>query len=313
MISLEAIRAICTGRIAIGEPLAGMTTFRLGGPADLFVEPMSASEVVALQRYAAERSIPMLVLGRGSNILVSDEGFRGIVINLERGFSQLDMQQEIVTAGAGVRLSAFVDFCIRHGYGGTEMLAGIPGTLGGAVVMNAGAYGGEISTYIVDVTIVRNGEVIVIPREKCGFRYRASDLGDSVVLSTRFILPPGDREAMQRRRRDLLLERNAKQPTTLPTAGCTFKNPPGTTAAELIEHCGLKGFSIGGAEVSELHANFIVARRESTARDVLDIINHVRAVVYEKTGKELQLEIRLVGFPDGACKPLPLPGNGGAK
>jgi len=300
MINIEHMRTICSGRIAIGEPLGPMTTFRIGGTADIYVEPMTIAEVLALQRYFRENNFPYMVLGNGSNLLVSDEGYRGAAINLEKGFSDLQVIDGLVIAGAGVRLATFTDFCIRHGYSGTEMLAGIPGTLGGALVMNAGAYGGEISAHLLDVTIARNGEAAALPRDACGFRYRDSGLRNWVLLSARFALPPGDREDLRRRRRELLLSRNSAQPVSQPNAGCIFKNPPGQHAGRLIEESGLKGHVIGGAEVSQRHANFIVAERNARAEDVLALINHVRKTVFDRTGVELQPEILLVGFPENS-------------
>lgn len=304
MISIEHIRSICSGRIAISEPLARMTTFRLGGPADIYVEPATTAELIALVRTFRDGDLPFLVLGNGSNVLVSDDGFRGAAINLEHGFARATMDDDVVDAGAGVRLSAFVDFCIRHGFAGTETLAGIPGTLGGAVIMNAGAYGGEISDHLVDVTVLRHGEVLTLPKAECGFRYRASGLKGDIVLSARFTPPRGDIESMKRRRKDLLLKRNASQPTAFPNAGSIFKNPEGGYAAVLIQECGLKGFRIGGAEVSELHANFIIGRDNATAADILAVINHVRGVVFSRRGLVLEPEILLMGFPDNALLPI---------
>jgi UDP-N-acetylmuramate dehydrogenase len=306
VISIEHIRSICSGRIAISEPLARMTTFRLGGPADIYVEPMNTAEVVALVQTFRDTDMPFLVLGNGSNVLVSDEGFRGAAISLEKGFASATMEDDRVDAGAGLRLSAFVDFCIRHGLAGTETLAGIPGTLGGAVIMNAGAYGGELSDFLVDVTVLRRGEILTLPKADCGFRYRASDLKGDIVLSARFTPPRGDIEVMKRRRKELLLKRHAAQPTAFPNAGSIFKNPDGGHAAVLIQECGLKGFRIGGAEVSELHANFIIGRENVTAADILAVINHVRGEVAARRGVILELEILLMGFPDNALlQPVP--------
>lgn len=304
MISIEQIRSICSGRLAISEPLGAMTTFRIGGPADIFVEPMNVDELLALVRTFRESELPYIVLGNGSNVLISDDGFRGAAISLEAGFSDARLLDGRVVAGAGMRLSAFVDFCIRQSFGGTESLAGIPGTLGGALVMNAGAYGAEISDHAVDVTVVRGGEAVTLRASDCGFRYRGSDLGRDIVLGARFALPTGDIDEMKRRRKELLLKRNSAQPTAFPNAGSIFKNPRGAYAAVLIQECGLKGFRIGGAEVSEQHANFIIGREQPSAADILAVINHVRAEVYRQRGVELELEIRLIGFSDGALLPL---------
>ncbi len=290
--------------MSISEPLARMTTFRVGGPADLFLEPANVEELTATVAYLRSIEVPFIVLGNGSNVLVSDEGYRGAAISLERGFRGATYADGIVDAGAGMRLATFVDFCISHGRGGVEMLAGIPGTLGGSVIMNAGAYGGEISTSLLDVTVLRDGAVRVLPATACGFRYRGSDLRADIVLSARFALPEGDPSVLRARRKELLQKRNAAQPTRLPNAGSIFKNPEGMFAAKLIQECGLKGFRSGGAEVSDLHANFIVGQPGVTARDILTVINHVRRTVHAATGVVLELEILLIGFPGDALEPL---------
>ena len=305
MVSIEHIRTLCTGRLGISEPLARMTSFRIGGPADIYVEPMNRSEAIALVRYFRETDMPFIVLGNGSNILIHDDGFRGAAINLESGFSGLSLEEGIIEAGAGVLLAQFVDFCVGHGFAGVEMLAGIPGTLGGAVIMNAGAYGGEISDYLVDATILRSGEVVTLDKAACRFRYRNSDLRGDIVLSARFLPPPGEIIPLKERRRELLLKRNAAQPTKQPNAGSIFKNPPDAYAAKLIQECGLKGFRIGGAEVSDRHANFIVNVQDASSADILAVINHVRKVVFESTQVLLELEIMLIGFPQDALNALP--------
>lgn len=303
MLSIEHIRTLCSV-MSISEPLARMTTFRVGGPADLYLEPANVGELTATVAYLRSIDVPFIVLGNGSNVLVSDEGYRGAAISLERGFSSASFDGGIVTAGAGMRLATFVDFCIGHGLSGVEMLAGIPGTLGGSVIMNAGAYGGEISTGMIDVTVLRGGEVVTLPAGACGFRYRGSDLRADIVLSARFALPTGDATGLRARRKELLQKRNAAQPTWMPNAGSIFKNPDGMFAARLIQDCGLKGFRIGGAEVSDLHANFIVGQPGVTARDILAMINHVRRTVHTETGVVLELEILLIGFEANALEPL---------
>lgn len=296
MLSLEHIRSICSGEIHISEPLASMTSFRIGGPVDIYVEPAATEELAALVRYFRGVDVPFVVLGNGSNILISDEGIRGVALNIERHFSAVTLEDGVVTAGAGTRLSKFVDFNVRNGFAGSEMLAGIPGTLGGAVIMNAGAYGGEISDHMLDVTVLRDGEVLTLEKKDAGFRYRSSDLRGDIVLSARFRFPAGDEAQLKARRKELLLKRNAAQPVNWPNAGSIFKNPQGTFAARLIEESGLKGFTLGGAQVSDRHANFIINTGGATAADVLGVIRHVREVVREKTGIRLELEILLLGF-----------------
>ncbi|MDX9757528.1 MAG: UDP-N-acetylmuramate dehydrogenase [Bacteroidota bacterium] len=304
MLSLEHIRSICSGAIHISEPLAPLTSFRIGGPVDIYIEPASIDEIAALVTHLRGGETPYVVLGNGSNVLISDEGIHGVALSIERHFSTLAFEDGIVTAGGGVRLSKFVDFCVRHQLAGSEMLAGIPGTLGGAVIMNAGAYGGEISDYMIDVTVLRDGTPRTIEKTDAGFRYRGSDLRRDIVLAARFRFPEGDETVLKARRKELLLKRNAAQPVNHPNAGSIFKNPPGDFAARLIEESGLKGFAVGGARVSERHANFIINTGGATAADVLDVIRHVRRTVRERHGVSLELEIRLLGFSAEALASL---------
>jgi UDP-N-acetylmuramate dehydrogenase len=304
MMSLERIRSLCSGRIAIDEALAESTTFRLGGPADITIEPATSEELRALLAYFRSIDCPCIILGNGSNVLVSDDGFRGAAIRLDPGFASVAVEHNVVTAGAGLRLAAFVDACIRNGLAGAEMLAGIPGTLGGAIIMNAGAWGGQISDHLLDVTVLRDGAVAVLPKEACGFGYRRSALRCDVVLGARFRFPAGDPDAMAARRKELLQQRNLAQPTRLPNAGSIFRNPPGEYAARLIDRCGLKGLRSGGAEVSPQHANFIVNTGSATSGDVLDLIRQIRSAVHEQTGIALELEIVLIGFPPDAARPV---------
>ncbi|MCB2206292.1 UDP-N-acetylmuramate dehydrogenase [bacterium] len=304
MLSLEHIRSLCSGELRISEALAPMTSFRIGGPVDIYIEPAGSDELTALVQYLRESDTSYLVLGNGSNILISDDGFRGVVLNIEKHFSGLSIEGDVITAGAGARLSKFVDFCVKNGKSGSEMLAGIPGTLGGAVIMNAGAYGGEISDYMLEVSVLRDGRVQSLAPEQCGFRYRGSELRGDIVLRARFRFPEGDMEALRARRKELLLKRNAAQPVQNPNAGSIFKNPEGDYAARLIEACGLKGQRFGGAVISEKHANFIVNDDDASAMDVINAMNHVRRTVFEETGVELEPEIQLIGFPDDIIQPV---------
>jgi UDP-N-acetylmuramate dehydrogenase len=305
VLNLEHIRNLCTGGISISEPLAPLTSFRIGGPADIYLEPTDADELVALVQHFRELGVPYILLGNGSNILISDEGFRGAALSIEKSFSSVKLESDLITAGAGIRLSKFVDFAITHDFAGAEMLAGIPGTLGGAVIMNAGAYGGEISDHLVDVTVLRETDVLTLSKADCNFRYRNSDLKNDIVLSARFRFPGGEGEQLRVRRKELLLKRNAAQPVNHPNAGSIFKNPENDFAARLIEVSGLKGQRAGGAVVSELHANFIVNDNSATAADVVTLINRVRSEVYKMTGSILEPEIQLIGFSTDPIESLP--------
>lgn len=296
MINLDDIRRSFSGRIAINEPLEKYTTFRIGGPADLYLEPTDKQDALALIVHLRREGVPFFLMGNGSNILVPDEGIRGAVVNLEHGFNYVHADEKgVITAGAGIRLAKFVDFCIGRGCRGAEMLAGIPGTLGGAVIMNAGAYGGEISDHMLTIEVIRGERLVKVPAEHAGFAYRTSGLASDVVLEASFRFPEGSTEEMKTIRRETMLRRNRSQPVQFPNAGSIFKNPPGDYAARLIEACGLKGRRVGGAEISELHANFIVNRGGATAADVLALAAIARDGVLGSFGVELELEIKVIG------------------
>jgi len=304
VIASDELKNFFRGKIALGEPLGKYTSFRIGGPADFYLEPEDSEDAAQLIRFMNERQMPFIVLGNGSNVLVADEGYRGAVINLEHGFGYVKMVGDEVVAGAGIRLAQFVDFCIQESLKGAEMLSGIPGTLGGAVIMNAGAYGGEISDYMTEIDIVRNGQVVRIKKNDAGFAYRTSRLEGGIVLGARFTFPHGNKEEMKTIRRETMLKRNTSQPVQFPNAGSIFKNPPGAYAAVLIQECGLKGTHRGGAEISELHANFIINKERASAIDVLDLIRLIRQTVFEKKNVKLELEVKLVGFDETVMNSL---------
>jgi len=298
MISISEIKQIFKGKISLNEKLAPFTTFRIGGVADYYVEPADANDILNMIKYLKKKNVPYYVMGNGSNVLISDEGIRGVVINLESGFGYIKHEEGKIIAGAGAKIARFVDFCIQNNYAGVEMLAGIPATIGGALVMNAGAYGGEMSTYINSVLVIKNDVIKRLSKEECGFMYRNSDLKNTIILEAVFHLPHGEQEEISRKRKELQLKRNAAQPVEIPNAGCIFKNPAGKYAAKLIEDCGLKGVSAGGAMVSPKHANFIVNYNNATAHDVIELIKLVRLAVHEKSGIDLNLEVKLIGFEE---------------
>ncbi|MCC7158534.1 MAG: UDP-N-acetylmuramate dehydrogenase [Ignavibacteria bacterium] len=300
MISITEIQKVFKGRITLNEPLARYTTFRIGGDADYFVEPVDADDVLSIVKYANKQGIPFYVMGNGSNILLSDEGIRGIVINLDTSFNYLRHESDCIISGAGVKMARFVDFCIQKNYAGVEMLAGIPASVGGALVMNAGCYGGETADHINEVKVIKNESMITLQKAECGFKYRNSDLRNTIVLEGKFSLPSGNKEELMARRKELILKRNEAQPVEIPNAGCIFKNPGDNKAAILIQECGLKGKVFGGAMVSEKHANFIVNRGNATAGDVIELVKIIRNTVHEKTGVELEMEVKLIGFEEVA-------------
>jgi UDP-N-acetylmuramate dehydrogenase len=296
MFSVEKVREFFKGNISISEPLSRFTTFRIGGPADYYLEPKDRADLVNLIKYLKEINYPYIIIGNGSNVLISDEGIRGAAINLEYGFTKIVVNKNKVYAEAGIRLSKFVDVCIEHSLVGVENLAGIPGTLGGAILMNAGAYGGEISDHIKIVEVLDGIEIRYLKKEQCGFEYRKSNLERKIIISAEFELPSGDKEQARQRRKELLLKRNASQPVELPNAGSIFKNPKNDYAARLIEQAGLKGLTIGGAKVSEKHANFIVNFNNASANDVIELMKIIQEKVYEKFGVILEPEIKMLGF-----------------
>ncbi len=298
MVSLSDIKQFFRGYIGINEPMAKYTSMRVGGPADYYLEPADKADLVEIVKYFQSNKFPYIMVGRGSNILVSDKGIRGAVINIEAALPHVRLEGDLVVAEAGITLAKFVDFCVQQGLAGVEMLAGIPGSMGGAIVMNAGAHGGEISDHLVEVEVFRNGRVQKIPKLEAGFAYRTSAFGGDIVLSASFRLPKGNKEELLNKRRELILKRNTTQPLQLPNSGSMFKNPPGHFAARLIEQAGLKGKRVGNAQISEKHANFIVNLGGAKASDVLTLIDLARRTVHQNTGILLELEVKLVGFPE---------------
>ncbi len=298
MISISEIQSIFKGRIALNEPLARYTTFRIGGEADYYVEPSDIDDVINIIKYVNKQAIPYYIMGNGSNILISDEGIKGVVINLEGAFNYLKHSDGLIIAGAGVKLAKFVDYCIQNSYAGVEMLAGIPATVGGALIMNAGCYGGEAADHVTEVKVIKNEKLKSLSKDDCGFRYRNSDLKNTVVLEASFKLASGDKEELNRKRKEFIVNRNQAQPVEIPNAGCIFKNPKEHKAAILIDQSGLKGTKYGGAMVSTKHANFIVNYDNATAHDVIELVKIIRSKVHEKTGIELEMEVKLVGFEE---------------
>jgi len=302
MLSREEIRKFFRGSIKLSQPLANLTTFRIGGPADYYLEPIDKDDVVSLIKYLQANASPFMIIGTASNLLISDEGYHGAVINLESALGEVRKEGEYVIAGSGARLAKFVDFCVQRRLGGVEMLAGIPGTVGGAVIMNAGAYGGEISDHLVDVEALREGNIVWVKKEEGGFSYRRSGFGRDVVLCARFLLPKKDRTELMRVRRELLVKRNLAQPVNFPNAGSIFKNPQGNYAAKLIESAGLKGLRRGEAQISERHGNFIVNLGNARAADVLGLIREAQREVFQKFKVRLELEVKLIGFSENDYK-----------
>ena len=296
MISLTDIKKILRGNIVVDEPMANYTWMKVGGPADFYIEPADRNDLISIVEYFREHNYSWFILGRGSNVLISDEGIRGAVFNIENSLADIRRENNLVFAEAGVRLTKFVDFCIQNELAGVEMLAGIPGTIGGAVAMNAGAHGGEIADHLIEVETIHNGIVERIRKDEESFSYRRSRFSNDIVLGASFKLKRGDKEKLLAIRRKFILKRNQTQPLEYPNLGSMFKNPSNTFAAKLIEQAGLKGKCVGDAQVSEKHANFIINRGHAKAADIVKLIDLVERTVYQNSGVKLELEVKMVGF-----------------
>jgi UDP-N-acetylmuramate dehydrogenase len=286
------------GRILTDEPMSAHTSFRIGGPADFYLFPKDPNDLSAALRACTDGGIPRFVIGRGTNLLVADAGFRGVVIDLSEFFSGISGDGPEVTAGAGALLWDLLAYCTERGLSGMEPLAGIPGSVGGGVRLNAGAFGREIRDNLVDVTTAEpDGTLSVRPRDTLGMEYRRTALPpESVVVSARFAFEPGDPQRMKAAQEAILVRRRDKQPLSMPSAGSVFKRPSNDFAGRLIEESGLKGLRIGDAMVSGKHANFIVNIASASASDVKNLIDEVRAGVAVRFGVTLEPEIHFLGF-----------------
>lgn len=279
------------------EPLAKRTTLRVGGPADLYVEPASEADLAATLRAASAHALPVLLLGRGSNLLVRDGGVRGIVIGLGNAcFSRVEVQGEELACGAGARLKTIANAARQHGLGGLEFLEGIPGTLGGALRMNAGAMGAWTFERVTSLRVMdRDGRARDVFPAEAGAEYRGCALlQDHIAVSAVLKGTPAPEADIRARMDELSRKRWASQPPQ-PSAGCTFKNPPALPAGKLIDQLGLKGLRVGGAMVSDVHANFIVNNGQATASDILQLIEVIRDKARAALGIELQTEVEIVG------------------
>lgn len=290
--------------VRLQEPMSAHTTFRIGGPADYFVEPGSESVLKELLLLCRETETPFFILGNGSNLLVSDEGYRGVMIS-QRGFDEISFREgesteagkTIMTAGCGVLLSKAAMQAAERGLTGFEFAGGIPGTLGGAVTMNAGAYGGEIRDVILSARVMtKAGDVRELSAEELDLSYRHSIIQekDLIVLSADFAFAHGDEEQIKEQMRQLNTQRREKQPLEYGSAGSTFKRPEGYFAGKLIQDAGLKGYRSGDVMVSEKHSGFVVNVGKGTCGDAMRVIEHVQRTVYEQFGVELELEVKRV-------------------
>ena len=280
------------------EPMSLHTTFRIGGPADLFVTPGSIQAVADSIRICKETQTPYAVIGNGSNLLVSDTGYRGVIIQIGRNLNQVSVNGKEIRAQAGAMLSVIAKTALSESLTGFEFASGIPGTLGGAAVMNAGAYGGEMKDVLTEVTVLtREGEIRTVPAEKLEMGYRTSLAAKNgwIILEAVLKFQKGDAEAIRGRMEELKMQRVTKQPLDLPSAGSTFKRPEGYFAGKLIMDAGLRGFTVGGAQISEKHCGFVVNKGGATAEDVRNLICAVQKKVQDDAGVKLEPEVKFLG------------------
>ena len=285
--------------IYCNEPMSRHTTFRVGGNADFFVTPQSIKEATDTVRLLLTEKEPFEIVGNGSNLLVTDSGIRGCVVCIGKGMDRISVNGNTVTAEAGAMLSKIAQVACDNNLAGMVFASGIPGTIGGAMVMNAGAYGGEMKDIVTKVTMldIDTGKIVTLDNEQMCFGYRTSVIKSHpyVVLSVELELVPGNRDEIKNEMAELSAKRREKQPLEYPSAGSTFKRPEGYFAGKLIEDSGLRGYCVGGAQVSEKHCGFVINRGEATAQDILTLISNVRNKVKDQYGVILEPEVCILG------------------
>ena len=286
--------------IKINEPMSKHTSFKTGGPAEIYIIGKTLEQIQAVLKYSNQNNIQLYIIGNGSNLLVSDEGIKGIVLkiavdNIETLESDFGV---LVKAGAGVKIMALAQILKKDGITGFEELAGIPGTMGGANYMNAGAYGKELKDIIVSTKAINKetGEIETLKNEEQELNYRSSIFKNRkyIIIETMLNLQKGIPEEIERKMNDFLNQRKEKQPIEYPSAGSTFKRGEGFITAKLIDECGLKGYQIGGAQISEKHAGFIINKNNATSKDILDLIKYTKKKVFEKFGVQIEEEVEII-------------------
>lgn len=285
-------------RVFTEEAMSQHTTFKIGGPADYFLMPDKGEDVGRVIKICKEKEIPYFILGNGSNLLVGDGGYRGAMIQIYRNMSSVTVEGNEITAQAGALLSAVAAAAKNASLTGFEFAGGIPGTIGGAVVMNAGAYGGEMKDVLTEVTVMNaEGDIFTLPTEELELGYRTSIIKTAgyIVLEAKIRLKEGNPEVIRETMKDLTIRRTTKQPLEYPSAGSTFKRPEGYFAGKLIMDSGLAGYQVGGAQVSEKHCGFVINAGDATARDVRTLMDNVRDIVYKKYGVTLEPEVKFLG------------------
>lgn len=297
-IKRELEQLVTDNLLYIEEPMSKHTTFRIGGIADYYVQIQSKSQLKSVVEACKRCEVPFCIIGNGSNLLVGDAGYRGVIIEIGNSFNTVTCGGEYITAQAGAMLSKIARVASDNELTGFEFAAGIPGTIGGAMVMNAGAYGGEMKDVVVSATLLTSdGEIVEVPTEELELGYRTSNIAkrDAIVLGVKLQLVKGEAELINGRMQELKEQRVSKQPVNMPSAGSTFKRPEGYFAAKLIDDAGLRGYQVGGAQVSEKHCGFVVNNGNATAAEVMDLVEQVRIKVQEQYGVELELEVKRIG------------------
>ena len=281
--------------IKYNEPMKNHTSFKIGGPAECFIKAQKIEEIQEILKLVKENKIPLKVIGNGSNLLVKDEGVKGIVLKID--IKKIEIQGNNVTVGSGVKLGELAPKLLRKELAGFEFASGIPGTIGGAIRMNAGAHSSEMKDIVKTVTYMdRDGEMHKIKNEEAKFEYRNSRFSkeDNIILETELELEKGNKEEIQAKMTEYANFRKEKQPIEYPSAGSTFKRGTDFITAKLIDECGLKGYQIGGAQISEKHAGFIINKENATAEDVIKLIEYTKEQVYNKFGKKIELEVEII-------------------
>lgn len=298
MIESKLVSLLGENNVLKDEPMKNHTTFKIGGNADFVVFPENEEQIIAVLNLLKSENIPATVLGNGSNILVGDDGIDGVVIIIGKNMKNAEINGTTVKAQCGILLSRIANLAYENSLTGLEFASGIPGSLGGALYMNAGAYGEELCAVVKDVTFIdKDNNIKTIDKKDCDFGYRHSIFMDNgaVITSCTLSLKEGNKDDIKAKTDDLKERRVSKQPLDKPSAGSTFKRPTGYFAGTLIEQSGLKGFTIGGAQVSEKHAGFVINTGNATAKDVLSLIEHIQKTVYEKFGVTLCPEVKMIG------------------
>lgn len=289
---------IAKERVYVDEPMSRHTTFRVGGPTDFFVTPKAKEEVRDVIRICKEAGMPYYIIGNGSNLLVSDAGYRGVIVQIYKEMNEVKVEGDLVKAQAGALLSGIAAKALGAELSGFEFASGIPGTIGGACVMNAGAYGGEMKDVLESVTVLTGeGKIIELGRNELELGYRTSVIAKKgyIVLGAVLKLERGDGEKIKTYMDELKEKRVTKQPLEYPSAGSTFKRPEGYFAGKLIEDAGLRGFQVGGAQVSEKHCGFVINRDHATAADIMELMRQVQIRVKENSGVDLEPEVKRLG------------------